>query len=165
MEDAKGRWVRELPSVLWVFRTTPCRSIGETPISLACGTKAVTPLEVGLPTLRTMQVEAGENDAALEESLDFADDKRVIALIRLANYHQKLSRQRQGHIKSREFQVSNLILKKNMGSMIDPNHDKLVANWEGPYKVIGTTDIGAYYLEAQDGRAIPNPWNISNLRK
>jgi transposase InsO family protein len=37
LEDAKGRWVEELPNVLWTFRTTPRRSTGETPFSLAYG--------------------------------------------------------------------------------------------------------------------------------
>ena len=52
-----------------------------------------------------------------------------------------------------------------MGSMVDPTHRKLVANWEGPYVVSGTTRTGAYYLKDQEGRDILNPWNISNLRK
>uniref|UniRef100_A0A2N9E8Q0 Uncharacterized protein n=1 Tax=Fagus sylvatica TaxID=28930 RepID=A0A2N9E8Q0_FAGSY len=50
LEDAKGRWVEELPNVLWTFRTTPRRSTGETPFSLAYGSEAVIPLEIGLPT-------------------------------------------------------------------------------------------------------------------
>ena len=33
------------------------------------------PLEVGLPTLRVMQVEVGGNDVALEEALNFVDEK------------------------------------------------------------------------------------------
>ena len=101
------------------------------------------PLEVGIPTFRK-QVEAGENDAALEESFDFADEKREITLIRLANYQHNISRQRHGQVKPREFQVGDLILLKNMGSMIDPTHGKFVANWERPYKVTGTTGTGAY---------------------
>ena len=51
LEDAKGRWVKELPNVLWTFRTTPRRSMGETPFSLAYGSEAVIPLEISLPTL------------------------------------------------------------------------------------------------------------------
>lgn len=54
------------------------------PYPLAYGTEVIILLEVGLPTLRAMQVEVGDNDVALEEALDFADEKRVMALIRLA---------------------------------------------------------------------------------
>ena len=31
LDDANGKWVEELPHVLWTYRTTPQRSIGETP--------------------------------------------------------------------------------------------------------------------------------------
>ena len=31
LDDAKGRWVEELPHVLWAYRTIPRRSTGETP--------------------------------------------------------------------------------------------------------------------------------------
>ena len=64
LEDAKGRWVEELPNVLWTFRTTPRRSTGETPFSLAYGSEAVIPLEIGLPTLRTSEWEPTTNDLA-----------------------------------------------------------------------------------------------------
>ena len=32
LDYAKGRWVKELPYVLWTYQTTPRRSIGETPL-------------------------------------------------------------------------------------------------------------------------------------
>ena len=73
LEDKKGRCVHELPSVLWAFRTTPRRSTGDTSYSLAYGIDAIIPLEVGLPTLRTLLVKEGNNDQALEEALDFAE--------------------------------------------------------------------------------------------
>ena len=48
LEDAKGRWANELPSVLWAYRITPRRSTGETPFSLTYGVEAVIPAEVNL---------------------------------------------------------------------------------------------------------------------
>jgi len=52
LDDAKGKWVEELPHILWTYGTTPCRSIGETPFSMIYGFEAVIPLEIGFPTLR-----------------------------------------------------------------------------------------------------------------
>ena len=37
LDDAKGKWVEELPHVLWTYRTTPRRSTGETPFSMTYG--------------------------------------------------------------------------------------------------------------------------------
>ena len=69
-----------------------------------------------------------------------------MALIQLANYQQSLSKQRQGQLNAKEFQVGDLVLRKNMGSMVDPTHGKLEANWEEPYIVTRVTRNGAYYL-------------------
>ena len=60
--DAKGKWVEELPHVLWTYRTTPRRSTGETPFSMTYGAEAVIPLETGFPTSRTSLFNPSDND-------------------------------------------------------------------------------------------------------
>lgn len=72
--------------MFWAFRTTPYRSIDDTPYSLTYETEVIIPLEVDLPTLRMAQVEAINNDEAMEEVLDFAESRREVAAIYLANY-------------------------------------------------------------------------------
>ena len=52
LNEAKGLWVDELGSVLWAYRTTPRIPTGESPFSLAYGTEAMIPLEIGLPSSR-----------------------------------------------------------------------------------------------------------------
>ena len=47
LNNAKGKWVEELPHVLWIYRTTSRRSIGETPFSITYGAEVVIPLEIG----------------------------------------------------------------------------------------------------------------------
>jgi transposase InsO family protein len=84
LEKAKGKWVEELPNVLWTFRTTPRRSTGETPFSLAYGSEAIIPLEIGLPTLRTFEWDPLQNDLAQSQALDLLDERREQALIILA---------------------------------------------------------------------------------
>ena len=65
LEKAKGKWVEELPNVLWAYRTTPRRSTGETPYSLTYGMEAIIPLEVGLPTIRSEIFEPANNDEVI----------------------------------------------------------------------------------------------------
>ncbi|RVW35146.1 hypothetical protein CK203_085878 [Vitis vinifera] len=55
LEQAKGKWVEELPGVLWAYRTTPGRPTGNTPFALAYGMDAVIPTEIGLPTIGLRQ--------------------------------------------------------------------------------------------------------------
>ena len=71
LDDAKERWVEELSHVLWMYRTTPRRLIGETPFSMTYGAEAVIPLETSFPTLRTISFNPSSNDELLEKSLDF----------------------------------------------------------------------------------------------
>ena len=47
LDDVKGKWAEELPSVLWAYRTTPRRSTGEI-FSLMYGAEAVIPAKVNL---------------------------------------------------------------------------------------------------------------------
>ena len=52
LDGANGRWVEELPNILWAYRTTPRRSTSETPFSLTYGAEAVIPTEVSLCSAR-----------------------------------------------------------------------------------------------------------------
>ena len=62
LDDAKGKWVEELPYVLWTYRTMPRRSTGKTPFSMTYGVEAVIPLESGFPTTRTSSFNPKDND-------------------------------------------------------------------------------------------------------
>ena len=65
LDDAKGKWVEELPHFLWTYQTTPRRSIGKTPFSLTYGAEAMIPLETGFPMLRTSSFTPSSNDGVL----------------------------------------------------------------------------------------------------
>nr|GEU32500.1 reverse transcriptase domain-containing protein [Tanacetum cinerariifolium] len=56
----------------------------ETPFSLTYGTKAVIPVEIGMPTLRTAEVDMIKNDEALEIILDLLEERREHATIQEA---------------------------------------------------------------------------------
>ena len=71
LDDANGKWVEELPHVLWTYWTTPHRSTGETPFSMTYGAEAVIPLETGFPTLRTSSFAPSSNDGLLEKKHRF----------------------------------------------------------------------------------------------
>ena len=90
LDDVKGRWVEELPHVLWTYQTTPRRSIGETPFAMTYGAKAVIPLEANFPTLRTSSFTSNSNDELLGKSQDLIEERREKAVIQLVYYHQKL---------------------------------------------------------------------------
>ena len=77
----KGRWVEELPHVLWTYRTTPRRSTGETPFSITYRAEAVIPLKTSFPMLRTSTFTPSNKDELLGKSLDLIEERREKAMI------------------------------------------------------------------------------------
>ena len=86
LDDAKGKWVDELPHVLWTYWITPRRSTGETPFSITYEVEAVIPLETRFPTLRTSLFALDNNDHLLEKSLDLIKEQRENDMVQLAYY-------------------------------------------------------------------------------
>ena len=74
LDDAKGKWVKELSHVLWTYRTTPRMSTRETSFSMTYGAEDIIPLESGLPTLRTSSFTPSNNDGLLKKSLDLIEE-------------------------------------------------------------------------------------------
>ena len=86
LDDAKGKWVEELPHVFWTYRPTPRRSTGETPFSMTYGVEAVIPLESGFLTTRTSLFNPKDNDEQLTRGLDLIEEKRENTMVQLAHY-------------------------------------------------------------------------------
>ena len=84
LDDAKGKWVEELPYVLWMYRTTPQRLIRETSFSMTYGAEAIIPLKTGFLTLRTSAFISDGNDELLNKSLDLIEELRKNAMVQLA---------------------------------------------------------------------------------
>ena len=81
LDDAKGKWIEELPHVLWTYRTMPRKSTGETPFSMTYGAEAVIPLESSFPTMRTSTFTSDGNDELLKKSLNLVEERRENAMV------------------------------------------------------------------------------------
>ena len=164
LDDAKGKWVEELLHVLWMYRTTPRRSIGETPFSMTYRAEVVIPLETGFPTLKTSSFCPSNNDELLGKSLDLIEERREKAMVQLAYYQQKLKLGYNTKVKLRPLGPGDLVLRKVLSNAKNPVWGKLRPNWEGPYCIISVAGIGAYFLEDLDENVISHPWNVNNLK-
>lgn len=89
------------------------------------GMEVVTPVETGLPTSRTDVFEVKKNDQLLYKHLDLIEENYDIALVWLANYQQKISRGYNKGVKSGEFILRDLVLRKVLGNTQDPTMGKL----------------------------------------
>ena len=165
LDDAKEKWVEELPHVLWTYQTTPCRLTGETPFSMTYGAEAIIPLKTGFPTLKTSSFSPSSNNELLERSLDLIEERRESAMVQLAYYQHKLKQAYDAKVKLRPLVPGDLVLRKVLGTAKNPAWGKLGPNWEGPYHIIFVAGIGAYFLEELDEHVIPRPLNVNNLKR
>ncbi|GKG11260.1 hypothetical protein Tco_0342660, partial [Tanacetum coccineum] len=67
-------------------------SKGDIPFSLTYGIEAVIPTEIGMPTIRTAEVDLVRNNEALEINLDLLEERREEALIREAKSKAKMEK-------------------------------------------------------------------------
>ncbi|KAL0373591.1 UNVERIFIED_CONTAM: hypothetical protein Sradi_3274800 [Sesamum radiatum] len=162
LERVGGNWAEELTSVIWAYRTTTRGSTGETPFSLVYGTEAIIPAELGIPSHRVMNFSEECNENLLRKNLDLIEELREKAFLRIQRYKNIMINSYNKRVKTRSFQVGDLVLRR--ADALKPV-GKLDPVWEGPYKVTGIIGQGAYELEDPEGRPLPRPWNVHNLKK
>ena len=93
-EKAKGKWVEELPNILWAYRTTPWKAMNKTPYALTFRFKAVILLEVDLLAILTETYKASHN---------LMDKLRENALIRMTDYQKQLAKTYNQKVQYRQF--------------------------------------------------------------
>ncbi|XP_052190034.1 uncharacterized protein LOC127799860 [Diospyros lotus] len=92
VDKADKRWVDELPSILWSYRTTMRGSTGETPFNLCYGSEALIPVEIEIPTFRVDHFNLESNEQGLRNNLDTMEELRDEARVRQAVYNQRIER-------------------------------------------------------------------------
>ncbi|RVW45604.1 hypothetical protein CK203_091541 [Vitis vinifera] len=125
---AKGKWVEKLSGVLWAYRTTPGRPTGNTPFALTYGTDVVIPTEVGMPTARTVVQGQRNEDDKLARHLDWADEAREAASIRMAAYQQNVAAYYNRKVRPWIFKEGSLVLRKIFENMAEKGAEKFQAN-------------------------------------
>ncbi|GJX52727.1 reverse transcriptase domain-containing protein [Tanacetum coccineum] len=81
LEARSKNWIEELPHVLWAHRTMIKSSNRDISFSLTYRTGAVIPAEIGMPIIRTAEVDLVQNNEALEINLDLLEERREEAAI------------------------------------------------------------------------------------
>ncbi|KAL0451876.1 UNVERIFIED_CONTAM: hypothetical protein Slati_1165700 [Sesamum latifolium] len=142
--------------------TIPRWSTGETPFSLVYGTEAIIPAELGIPSHRVINFFEECNENLLRENLDRIEELREKSFLRIQRYKNIMINSYNKRVKSRNFQVGDLVLRRV--DALKPI-GKLDPTWEGPYKVTSVIGKGAYELKNPEGRPLPRPWNVHNLKK
>ncbi|RDX91362.1 hypothetical protein CR513_26672, partial [Mucuna pruriens] len=112
LEEAKGRWVEELPQVLWSYHTTPHSTTNETPFCLTFDTEAMIPIEIEEPSPRTALFRPGENEEELRVNLDLLQETWEIAHVREYAMKGRASKRHNIKLMPRKFECRDLLLRK-----------------------------------------------------
>jgi hypothetical protein len=87
-----GKWVHELPHVIWGLRTQPSKAIGQTPFFLVYGSEAILPADIMWKSPRVEMYNEREADEAWQLELDSVEEARCTALVQSARYLQGIRR-------------------------------------------------------------------------
>ena len=75
-----GKWLAELPMVIWGLRTQPSKATGKTPFFLVYGSEAILPADVMWMSPRLEMYDSEEADGSRQLELDSLDETRCNAL-------------------------------------------------------------------------------------
>ena len=101
----------------------------------------------------------------LGRNLDWADEVRESASIRMADYQQRAAAHYNHKARPRSFKSGTLVLRKVFENNTKREAGKFQENWEGPYIMSKTSESGAYHLQKLDRTLLLRPWNVSNLKQ
>jgi transposase InsO family protein len=111
-EKLVGKWIRELPYVVWSLRTQPSRALhGNTPFFMVYGSEAVLPADLIFETPRLTFESIAEAEATRMEDIDVLKEERLNTVIQSARYQQTLRRYHDKAVRHQSFAVGDLVLR------------------------------------------------------
>jgi hypothetical protein len=157
-----GKWIHELPHVVWGLRTQSSKATGQMPFFLVYGSEAILPADIKWKSPRVEMYNEGETDEARQLELNSIEEAHCTALVQSARYLQGIRQYHNRNVRERSFSIGDLVLRRIQD---ESGLHKLNSRWEGPFVVKQVTRLGSYRLQYPEGQDVLNSWNIQNLRK
>ncbi|HET8670197.1 MAG TPA: reverse transcriptase-like protein [Candidatus Saccharimonadales bacterium] len=160
VKKTPGKWIHELPAVVWGLRTQPSRNTGVSPYFMVFGAEAVIPADIAFKSPWVEHYDEAASNVAREDELDRLEEERLASCIRTARYLDSVRRYYNRNVHNRFFVVGDYVLRRiqNREELY-----KLSSPWEGPFKVKAVTRPGSYRLTDLKDVDIPNSWHIDHL--
>jgi hypothetical protein len=118
------------------------------------------PPEIVLESTRVAQFNEEYQAEARELNSNLLEEKRNTILANVRKYQESLNCYYNKSVVSREVNIGNLVLKKDIRTKDKNNFS---SRWEGPFIVVDIAAPGAYVLVEVDGGMLPHTWNVDQL--
>ena len=142
----KGKWVEELPKVVWSHNTSASRATGFTPFKLLYEEEAMLPEEAKHQSLWVLKHTLAQDEEYSKETIE---GTRLDAVQNINKYQEQTRKWRDCQVVRTQIQDGDLVLRRK------PNADlvgKLQPKWEGPYTKKATGRPGSLYLTDIEGK-------------
>jgi hypothetical protein len=158
--QAKGKWVAELPKVIFSHNTTESRATKFTPFRLLYGAEAMIPEEIMGESLRVTEEQASRENLAQDK--DLAEVDRIKACHNLETYQRQTRSWRDKKVKLKQIAVGDLVIRRKPNAEI---RGKFQEKWEGPFVISRSNRPGSFYLKDEHGNELPHSWNVDSLQR
>ncbi|RDY04949.1 hypothetical protein CR513_11267, partial [Mucuna pruriens] len=143
-EEAKGRWLKELPHVLWSYHTTLHSTTQETLFRLTFGN------DRWRNCFHAIQGEGNKEE--LMENLDLLQEEREMMHIRKYATKARVVERYNSIMFPYPLRQGNLVLRRVLKGVAT---NKLTPNWKGPFRIREDMGHGAFKLEQLDEKLVP----------
>jgi hypothetical protein len=159
----KGKWAKELTSVIWSHNTSESRARKFTPFKLLFGEEAVLLKEITHKSPRVTLAKDGPHFQD-EEQLrkDVIEELRCQAVNNLRLYKDETIRWRKRKVNPHQTNSGDMVLIKKQNAKMA---GKLQPKWLRPYLATQSTRLGAFTLQDSEGNKLPHTWTITDLCK
>jgi hypothetical protein len=148
----KGKWIEELPKVIWSHNTTVPRTTCFTPFKLLYGEEAMLPKEIKRQSLRVIRQTMVEDEEYSKETIEAT---RLEAMENITKYQNQTKKWRNSQVVRKNIQDGDLVLRRKANAA---TVEKLQSKWEGLYMAKAAGRLGSFYLTDSEGKTSIHTW-------
>ena len=107
-----GKWLKELPAVVWGLRNQPSRNTGVSPYFMVFGSEAILPADVTFRAPRVEHYDEENSDRTWLDDVNSLEEERLVTYVQMAKYLDGLCRYYNSNVNDRYFMVGDLVLHR-----------------------------------------------------